>query len=313
MPVEVLVVDWRPAEFDGVQERFPEIHLHTARTWAEADEHLGTADVLVTVGHGFVPEVADRMPRLKWMQSMISGTDFARRGLANRADVLVTSARGIHGAEMTEAALFHMLCLARNARRSVRAHDERRWDSWDPHVLDGATVGIVGIGVVGSHLARALGALGMTVVGVSRTARAVPGIEKMVGRADLTRVAPELDYLVLTVPLDKETHHLVDASVLDAMKPTAFLLNLARGGVVDTAALIEALRRDSIAGAGLDTFEEEPLPSDNPLWTLENVFITAHMGGRSDRYARLVLRIFEPNLRRFLDGDLDSMVNVVER
>lgn len=313
MPVEILVVDWRPRDFDRVIERFPEIRLHAVESWADAESHLPAAEVLVTVGHGFEPELADRMPALRWMQSMISGTDMALRGLVNRPDVLLTTARGIHGAEMTEAALYHMLSLARDAGRSARARDERRWDSWDPHVLDGRTVGIVGIGAVGAHLARACAALGMRVVGVSRTVRPVEGIDRIVGRDDLVRLAPELDYLVLTVPLENETHHLVGASVLDAMKPSAFLVNLARGAVVDTAALIEAVRSGSIAGAGLDAFEEEPLPSDHALWGLDNVFLTAHMGGRSDRYVQLVLEVFEPNLRRFLDGDLDAMVNVVAR
>ena len=313
MPVEVLVVDWRPREFDGVGERFSEIRLNAVESWADAEPYLANAEVLVTVGHGFVPDVADRMPALRWVQSMISGTDMALNGLANRADVLLTSARGIHGAAMTEAALYHMLCLARNVHRSVRARAEHRWDSWDPHVLDGRTVGIVGVGMVGAHLARACKAFGMTVVGVSRTARPVEGIDRIVGRGNLVRVAPELDYLVLTVPLEDDTRHLVDASVLDAMKPDAFLVNLARGAVVDTAALVEALRRGSIAGAGLDAFEEEPLPPDNPLWGLDNVFVTAHMGGRSDRYVRLVLGVFEPNLQCYLDRDFGGMVNVVER
>ena len=131
--------------------------------------------------------------------------------------------------------------------------------------------------------------------------------------AGLGSVAPELDYLVLTVPLDDDTRHLVNADVLDAMKPTAFLVNLARGAVVETGALVDALQRGSIAGAGLDAFEEEPLPPDSPLWDLDNVAITAHMGGRSERYVELVLEVFEPNLRRFLDGRLDALTNVVAR
>ncbi len=313
MSAEILVVDWRPRHFDGVLERFPDVRLAAVETWSDAEAYLAAAEVLVTVGHGFEPALADRMPALRWMQSMISGTDMALHGLANRPDVLLTTARGIHGAEMTEAALYHMLSLARDTARSMRARGERRWDSWDPHVLDGRTVGIVGVGIVGAHLARACKALGMSVVGVSRTARPVAGIDRIVGRGDLVRVAPELDYLVLTVPLEDDTFHLVDASVFDAMKPSAFLVNLARGAIVDTAALIDALRRGSIAGAGLDTFEEEPLPADDPLWDLDNVFLTAHMGGRSERYVELVLEVFEPNLRRFLDGDVDAMVNVVPR
>jgi phosphoglycerate dehydrogenase-like enzyme len=304
---KVLVVDWRPQEFDVVAERLPEVELTAVPRWEDAEPVVETAEVLVTVGHGFTPEIAARLRSLRWVQSMISGTDRLQRALADRPDVVLTSARGIHGPQMTEAAIYHMLCLSRDIRRSVRAQDERRWDTWDPHVLAGRTVGIVGIGSIGEQLARACRALGMRVVGVSRTDRPVEGIDRMYARAQLVDAAAEVDFLVLTLPLTD------DARVIEAMKPTAFLVNLARGGNVDTDALVDALRRGAIAGAGLDAFEPEPLPPESPLWELENVLITAHMGGRSDRYVDGFLTVFEPNLRRWLDGDRDALENVVER
>lgn len=310
---EVLVVDWRPREFDAVAQRFPEVRLTAAQSWAEAEPVIETAEVLVTVGHGFTAEVAGRMTSLRWVQSMISGTDGAQRALADRPDVVLTSARGIHAPQVTEAAIFHMLCLSRDVRRSVRAQEERRWDAWDPHVLDGRTVGIVGVGLIGEQLARTCRSLGMRVVGVSRTDRPVDGIERMYARTDLAEAAAEVDFLVLTLPLTDETRHIVDARVLAAMKPTAFLVNLARGGNVDTDALVDALRRGGIAGAGLDAFEPEPLPPESPLWELDNVIVTAHMGGRSDRYVAGFLNVFEPNLRRWLDGDVEALENLVER
>lgn len=310
---EVLVVDWRPREFDVVAEQFPDVRLTAVPTWEQAEPAVETAEVLVTVGHGFTPELAARMRSLRWMQSMISGTDTAQRALAARPDVVLTSARGIHGPQMTEAAIFHMLCLSRDVRRSMRAQEERRWDAWDPHVLHGRTVGIVGVGIIGEQLARACRAFGMRVVGVSRTARPVDGIDKIVARDELAQAAAEVDFLILTLPLTADTRHIVDARVLEAMKPTAFLVNLARGGNVDTDALVAAIRAGAIAGAGLDTFDPEPLPPESPLWELDNVLITAHMGGRSDRYVDGFLKVFEPNLRRWLAGDVDSLENVVER
>jgi phosphoglycerate dehydrogenase-like enzyme len=178
-------------------------------------------------------------------------------------------------------------------------------------VLDGRTVGIVGLGLIGEQLARTCRALGMRVVAVSRTDRPVGGIERVYTRAQIAEAAAEVDFLVLTLPLDDETHHLVDARVLAAMRPTAYVLNLARGGVVDTDALVSALRERTIAGAGLDTFDVEPLPAESPLFELDNVFLTSHMGGRSDRYVAGFLQVFEPNLRRWLDGDRGALVNVV--
>ncbi|HUY59718.1 MAG TPA: D-2-hydroxyacid dehydrogenase [Solirubrobacteraceae bacterium] len=311
--MEVLVVDWRPREFAGTVERFPQLTFHLTESIAEAEPYLATANVLVTVGRGLTPEVVDRMPALQWMQCLITGVNGALAALTGRPEVLLTSARGIHGPQMAEAALFHMLCLARDVRRSQQAQRERRWDTWDPYVLDAKTVGIVGIGVVGEHLAGVCKALGMTVLGVSRTARAIDGIDRIFAREDLAAAAAEVDFLVLTVPLSAETERMIDARVLAAMKPTAYLVNLARGGVVDSEALIAALRAGSIAGAGLDAFEEEPLPESSPFWSLENVFVTAHMGGRSDRYVQEVLTIFEPNLSHWLAGEHDQMRNVVAR
>jgi phosphoglycerate dehydrogenase-like enzyme len=153
----------------------------------------------------------------------------------------------------------------------------------------------------------------MRVVGVSRTDRPVDGIDRIYAREQLAEAAAEVDYLVLTVPLDDSTRGIVDARVLGSMKPTAFLINLARGGNVDTDALVEALRRGGIAGASLDGFEPEPLPVESPLWELDNVMIAAHMGGRSDRYVAEFLKVFEPNLGCWLDGNLAAMTNVVQR
>lgn len=312
-PTEVLVVDWRPREFDGVAERFPEVQLHVVESWAEAEPHLATAEVLVTVGRSFTPAIAARMPALSWCQSMVSGIDRILATLTDRSEVLITTARGIHGPQMSEAALYHMLCLSRDVRRSVHAQDDARYETWDPRTLHGRAVGVVGVGAAGAHVARACKALGMTVVGVSRTPRAVDGFDRIVAREQLADAAAEVDFLVLTLPLDESARHIVDARILRAMKPTAYLVNLARGGNVDTKALIDALRTRSIAGAGLDAFDEEPLPPEHPLWQLDNVFLTAHRAGRSDRYVEGLLEVFEPNLRRWLDGERDELVNVVER
>jgi D-2-hydroxyacid dehydrogenase (NADP+) len=310
---EILVVDWRPGEFEELRGRFPEVQLHAVDTWDAARPHIPNAEVLVTVGLGFTRNIANEMVALRWMQSMLTGIDHAVDSLSDRPDVLLTSARGIHGRQMTEASIHHMLSLARNVRRTSRNHDAHTWETWDPMVLDGRTVGIVGIGIIGEALARVCKAFGMTVVGVSRSARRVEGIDRMVSRERLAEAASEVDFLVLVLPHDDGSDHIVGREVLRAMKPTAFLVNLARGGVLDTKALVEVLREGAIAGAGLDVFEEEPLPADSPLWDLDNVFITPHMGGRSDRYVAGFLPVFERNLRRWIDGDRDSLENVVAR
>ena len=133
----------------------------------------------------------------------------------------------------------------------------------------------------------------------------------MVPRTELVKVAARADFLMLLVPYSPETHQLIDRKVLAAMKPTAFLINLARGGVLDEAALIEHLHAGKIAGAALDIFSKQPLPPDNPLWRMPNVIITPNVGGRSDKFLAQTLTIIEPNLQAFIDGRLKDMRNIV--
>jgi phosphoglycerate dehydrogenase-like enzyme len=153
----------------------------------------------------------------------------------------------------------------------------------------------------------------MTVVGYSSTRREVPGIDRMLLRSELIATAKELDYLVLLVPYSEETRHSIDAKVFAAMKPTAFLINLARGGIVEEDSMIEALNSGKIAGAALDVFQTEPLPSDHPLWSTKNVIITPHLGGFCDVYADLALVTVEHNMECFLRGDIDGMRDMVRK
>jgi phosphoglycerate dehydrogenase-like enzyme len=151
----------------------------------------------------------------------------------------------------------------------------------------------------------------MRVVGVSSAPRAVTGFDRIHAREQLAEVASEFDFLVLLTPLTEKTRNSVDAKVLAAMKPTSFLINLARGGVVDEPALVEALKSGRIAGAALDVFNEEPLPADHPFWAMENVIITTHQGGFCDVYIDYALPTVEANMRCFLNGDIGGMINVV--
>jgi phosphoglycerate dehydrogenase-like enzyme len=152
--------------------------------------------------------------------------------------------------------------------------------------------------------------MGMNVIGITSKPRQVAGFDRVHSTGELLGVLPTLDYLVLLTPYSPATHHMIDAKVFAAMKPSSFLVNVARGGVVDEDALVEALRAGKIAGAGLDVFNQEPLPPDHPLWTFENVIITTHQGGFCDTYVDLAMPILEHNTRCFLAGDLKGMINV---
>ena len=195
----------------------------------------------------------------------------------------------------------------------MRCQDQNSWTRWPPKLLDNKTVGIYGIGLIAEALAPRCKAFGMTVVGYSSTKREVPGIDRMLLRSDLIATAKELDYLVLLVPYSEETRHSIGAKVFAAMKPTAFLINLARGGIVEEDSMIEALNAGKIAGAALDVFQTEPLPPEHPLWSTKNVIITPHLGGFCDVYADLALVTVEHNMECFLRGDIDGMRDMVRK
>jgi D-2-hydroxyacid dehydrogenase (NADP+) len=153
----------------------------------------------------------------------------------------------------------------------------------------------------------------MKVIGLTSAKRELAGFDEMRDKDELLQVVPELDYLVLLTPYTSQTARMVNAGVLAAMKPSAFLVNVARGGIVDEPALIEALRSGAIAGAALDVFAEEPLPAGHPFYAMENVIVTPHMAGFHAGYAAEALPVVEANIRLFLASDLDHMINVVKR
>jgi phosphoglycerate dehydrogenase-like enzyme len=203
-----------------------------------------------------------------------------------------------------------MLALSRDLPGAIRAQDEHQWRRWPAKLLHDKTVGILGIGVIAEALAPKCKAMGMTVVGITSSPRQVAGFDRVHPMSELLAVLPQLDYLVLLTPYSPATHHMIDAKVFAAMKPTSYFVNVARGGVVDEDALLAALRDKKIAGAALDVFNREPLPPDHPFWDFENVIITTHQGGFCDTYVDLAMPILEHNMRCFLKGDLKSMINV---
>ena len=311
----VHVVDRRAEDYvAALRQAFPALHVTSAATFEEGAAELAETEILLTIGTSAAGSVLDadvvaRMARLEWIQCLISGTEHVVAALRERPDVLLTSTTGIHGPQVSEMALMHMLMLARDARRLTRNQDHALWERSEQRVLHGKAVGIVGLGAIGAHLARLCAAFDMTVYGASRSARPLEGIERVFAPAELPQLAALVDFLVLVLPGNAETERLIDADVIAAMKPTAYLINLARGAVVDEQALIEALRERRIAGAGLDVFDSEPLPPASPLWQLENVLITPHLAGHSDRYAERALTVVLPNMRHYLAGQRDALIN----
>lgn len=298
---------------DALAATFPGLEIEMVDHHSKVDAYIEDAEILVTFGAHVADHVLEKGVNLRWIQVLGTGVDGVIDRPALRAGVLVTNLRGLHGRSVSECTLAFMLALARNLPRSLRNQGAGRWERFPVTLLDGATVGILGVGVIAEELAPRCKALGMKVVGISSGKRDLPGFDAMRGKDELLQVAPDLDYLVLLTPYTAETHHIVDARVLAAMKPSAFLVNVARGGIVDEPALIKALGSGAIAGAALDVFAEEPLPAGHPFWTMENVIVTPHMAGFHAGYAAEALPIVEENIRRFMAGDVDHMTNIVKR
>jgi phosphoglycerate dehydrogenase-like enzyme len=252
-------------------------------------------------------------PKLKWIQALGTGVDNIVDLPSLGKDVLVTNVRGIHGAPVSEATIAYMLSLARDLPRAGVAQAKSQWERWPAALLDGKTVGILGVGLIAEYLAPICKSLHMTVVGISGSPRDANGFDRVVHRDALEKLAPELDFLVALTPLTAETRGIVGAKVLAAMKPTAYVVNVARGGVVDEPALIAALENGKIAGAALDVFAQEPLPANSPLWKTKNVTIFSHLGGYSQGYEERAMPTIAGNMAKFLSGDLKSMINIVRK
>lgn len=293
------------------QADLPGIDLFATNDRTQALEHVANAEVLIAHHFQFDEDLLGRAPRLRWIQSLTTGTDTILKLKALRPAVLVTSTRGMHGPQMSELVFLHMLALTRDFPRMQRNQAVGYWQRWPQPLLWGKTVVIVGVGSISEALAPRCKAFGMTVYGVSNSTRVPEGFDAVFNRADLIQAAAKADYLVLLVPLSANTENLINAAVLAAMPTQAFVINVARGGVLDEQALVAALRAKRLAGAALDVFREQPLPSDSPLWREPGVIITPLVGGMSNIYLDQAYPIVRDNLRQFLAGRSDAMVNIV--
>jgi len=296
---------------ERVRGDFPHLELLATDDRLAAIERLAGAEAIIGHHFQFDDALIARAPRLRWIQSLTTGTDAILRLASLPREVVVTSTRGMHGPQMSELVLLDMLSLARDFPRMLRNQQQRHWERWPQPLLAGKTAVIVGVGAISEALAPRCKAFGMTVYGVSGSTRQPAGFDRIFSRGELCQAAALADFLVLVVPLSAATENLIDGRVLAAMKPTAFLINVARGGVLDEAALIDSLRSGRVAGAALDVFRQVPLPADSQLWGEERIILTPLVGGMSDVYLEQAYPLLRRNLQCFLSGRMDDMVNVV--
>ncbi|MEC0123713.1 D-2-hydroxyacid dehydrogenase [Paenibacillus pabuli] len=241
---------------------------------------------------------------LKWVQVWSAGVDNLPFSELETKNTLVTSANGVHAIPITEIILGMMLSHSRWLRQAMVHQQQAEWKSPGKPLpeLHGKTAVIVGVGEIGTETARILKALGMNVIGVRRSGEDVPNVDRMYTMSGFHEALGQGDYVINILPLTDETHHIYDQAAFAHFKSGACFVNVGRGPSVNTEALLSALDSGQVAFAALDVFEEEPLPSDHPLWGKDNVLITPHIAGSTEQYTERALDIFVRNLEAYVSG-----------
>lgn len=308
-PVIAIVDSSADAYIALLQPRFPGAALIGATDFESLSERGYEATGLITFGLTLTADQFARFDRLAWVQALSTGVDHLLPLVRGR-DVALASARGIHGAAVSELALLLMLALARGLPRMMRAQARHEWQGFDGALLAGKSVGIIGLGLISAELARKCGAFGMNVTAFTATPRDVPHVDTIRSYEELADSIGVLDFLVSVAPLNERSRRMIDSPLLRRAKPGLLFVNVGRGGTVDEAALITALREGRLGGAGLDTVECEPLDPASPLWDMENVILTPHVAGRGDSYVDRVSGLLVENIAAFLAGN--PLTNRVE-
>jgi len=278
----------------------------------DENDALKAAEDAEIVFGGFSREMFLAAKKLRWVHAYSAGVDSYLFPELVNSQVILTHSSGIHRIQVSEIVFALMLALAKKLHKLVKLQSEAKWERLVPEELAGKTIGILGLGNIGMETAWKAKAFGMRVLAVEKVQIRRPTyVDELFRPEELENVLHESDYLAITVPLTKETYHLVGEKELRLMKPTAYIVNVARGAVVDSNALLKALKEGWIAGAGLDVFEQEPLPKDSEFWTLENAVITPHIAGSTPQYEERAVKIFCDNLKRYLVGK--PLINVVDK
>jgi phosphoglycerate dehydrogenase-like enzyme len=306
-----LRVELPAEELAALQQDFPACELRRGgdseidATWLNDVTGVFTEDPLPDV-------MAKQMPRLQWLHVTRGGVSAYLTPSIKERPIQVTGSKGIHGAVFSEFALACILMLAKRLPQCIQAQRERKWQKLQPLEVEGQTIGIIGLGVAGTELARKAKALGMRVIAVKRTAAEKPSFVDELGTPELLpRLLAMSDFVVLLLASIPSTVNLIREPELRLMKATAYLINLSGGRVIDEKLLVWALQERWFAGAALDAFARQPLPQDSALWNLPNVLITPRIAGITSRKWADLLPIFKDNLQRFIAGR--PLRNIVDK
>jgi phosphoglycerate dehydrogenase-like enzyme len=311
-PKRVLVGGFAAQMGPALQSAAPDVEFIVAGT-PEAKAKLAGIDATIGVCNA---EVLAAGKSIRWIQLVTAGVENCVSVPAVRErDILVTNMRRISGPAIAEHTIALIFAFTRGLDLYIPAQAQANWRPAMPPgrmaVIDGKTLLVVGLGGIGSEVAKRAHALGMKVTATRASGRTGPDFVSYVGLPDeLPKLAGEADFIVNTAPLTPQTQGIFDAALFAKMKPTAYFINVARGGSVVTADLVDALNSKKIAGAGLDVTDPEPLPADHPLWKAPNIIITPHVASDSDLGVEAQLQVVRENLRRYSAGE--KMLSVVD-
>lgn len=287
---------------------------HNSTPTATKQLDLLLADAEVIFGFDLPRNVINRTPRLKWVQIITVGVDHLLATDILKSPVTVTNIRGMSATPIAEFILTLILMFVKRFPLSFQLKQQQRWQPFPTSALQSKTIGIVGFGNIGQEVARLAKAFGLRVLATRQsTRRAAPAgnVDLMLPRDRLLQLLSESDFVVLTLPLTPQTNKLIDEKELRTMKPTACLINVARGDIINEEALIRALEEHWIAAAGLDVFATEPLPVDSRLWEIPNVILSPHVAGAIEDEIVHVTQLFVENLKRYLNGK--KLLNLVDK
>ena len=301
----------------GLRERFPQITFTHAHNDAEALAAIESADV--ALASRLTPSMVEHAPRLRWVHSTAAAVGILPLKEIAARNIAVTNSRGIQAAAIAEFVIGGLLVFARRFNLMLEAQRSRRWiqnelagDAW-PWSVRGRTMTIVGLGTIGQEVARRAHAFGMKVIGIRRRIDQPkpPFVDRIAGPDEVDETLRGCDVLVIAAPFIAETDRLIRAEQLALLNRGAVVINVARGKIIDEAALIAALQSGHLGGAVLDVFEREPLDSANPLWGLPNVIVSPHVSGLRPDHWDDVIDLFGDNLERFQRGEpLANLVDV---
>jgi phosphoglycerate dehydrogenase-like enzyme len=303
---------WNAPSWVGerLQREFPQHSVKQLTSYRELEAELAGMDVFV--GMSLRPEQFRGAERLRWIHSPAAAVHQLMFPELVESEVVVTNAASVHGPIVAEHALTLVMALAKGLHLAARFQHQHHWakeQMWDederrrPRELAGATLLVIGLGNIGTHLARSARKLGMIVVATREHPELGGEADEVRRSSEIRELLPRADFVAVAAPVTKETKALLDGEAFARMKPSAYVVNVSRGDLVDEAALASALRERRIAGAALDVFVEEPLPQDSPLWDLENLLITPHTAGLTDKMWERHYALIAENLRRFDGGE----------